>query len=325
MKATAKKQRIKWYMALMYSMLTAIASIIWVILFQIIFSILGIYIFNNTSVLLFLFYFLFTATGCYLICRYYPRAWWFTPVISNLLSIEWILEQPTLLWLYLLLGGGWLFTFAVSWYGGLKGRKFIALKQVALKLLMITGIFLSFSHCNHENNSTRPGELGTLIDSRDSRTYQTIKIGEQWIMAENFAYKPENGNYWLCESNTNNNASLGYLYDWRTARQIAPEGWHLPSLNEWRTLIRTLKSDSLSIFDQFIDIRAYGMQTRAAGLFSYADQEFEGLNKITAFWCSTTSMDGPYMIVVDFDHRNVYHRSYINPDDGKSVRYFKNR
>jgi len=57
----------------------------------------------------------------------------------------------------------------------------------------------------------------TLTDTRDGRQYKTVKIGEQIWMAENLNYDR--------------------LYDWETAQKACPPGWHLPTIEEWQTLI----------------------------------------------------------------------------------------
>ena len=79
-------------------------------------------------------------------------------------------------------------------------------------------------------------QINTFIDHRDGKTYKTVEIGRQTWMAENLAYKPNNGNYWVYNNNISNLANFGYLYDWQTARNVCPKGWHLPSDDEWTEL-----------------------------------------------------------------------------------------
>lgn len=80
---------------------------------------------------------------------------------------------------------------------------------------------------------------GTFTDERDQKTYIWVKIGEQVWMGENLAYKPESG-FSSYENNESNADAYGYLYDWQTAQNIAPEGWHLPSQSEWKSLTNHL-------------------------------------------------------------------------------------
>jgi uncharacterized protein (TIGR02145 family) len=77
---------------------------------------------------------------------------------------------------------------------------------------------------------------GTFIDSRDGNEYNWVQIGDQVWMAENLAYEPSSGNYWAYDNNNSNVETYGYLYDWETACDVCPDGWHLPTDAEWTEL-----------------------------------------------------------------------------------------
>ena len=84
------------------------------------------------------------------------------------------------------------------------------------------------------------GQSSSFVDSRDGKEYKTIKIGEQVWMAENLAYKPYSGKYWAYDNDNSNLEKFGYLYDWETACNVCPNGWHLPNDNEWIELTEYL-------------------------------------------------------------------------------------
>jgi uncharacterized protein (TIGR02145 family) len=93
---------------------------------------------------------------------------------------------------------------------------------------------------------------GTFIDARDGKIYKTVKIGNQTWMAENLKYATTSGSwcytipYDANDGEKANCAKYGRLYDWATAKSACPEGWHLPSKDEWQTLIDYLGGNNVA-------------------------------------------------------------------------------
>jgi uncharacterized protein (TIGR02145 family) len=73
--------------------------------------------------------------------------------------------------------------------------------------------------------------LGTFTDSRDGKTYNTVRIGNQRWMAENLNYATASGSY------SGNGGQYGMYYTWSAAKTACPSGWHLPSRAEWDALV----------------------------------------------------------------------------------------
>jgi uncharacterized protein (TIGR02145 family) len=94
-------------------------------------------------------------------------------------------------------------------------------------------------------------ETGKMTDS-EGREYNTVKIGGLWWMAENLAaVKTTDGQIiTVGNSEMSHHTPLRYtssggnvLYNWPAAQSVCPDGWHLPSSEEWASLEQTLGAD----------------------------------------------------------------------------------
>ena len=115
---------------------------------------------------------------------------------------------------------------------------------------------------------TKPGKQETVTDI-DGNVYATVRIGEQVWMGENlkvtqfrdgtpiptsikraFGATISKGIYCIYNNDASNESeTYGALYNWYAvldARNIAPEGWHVPSDVEWQSLIDFLGGDDVA-------------------------------------------------------------------------------
>jgi len=136
------------------------------------------------------------------------------------------------------------------------------------------------------------GYAGHFTDTRDGQSYKYVKIGSQTWMAENLNYKT--GSSWCYYNNASNCQKYGRLYDWQTARSACPGGWHLPSDQEWSTLVQKvdsatsgfkLKANS-NLWSTNTGTNLYDFSVLPAGRRSF-DETFDGLGYYAYFWSSS--------------------------------------
>jgi len=74
-----------------------------------------------------------------------------------------------------------------------------------------------------------------FTDKRDGNVYRTVTISGKTWMIDNLKFKAASGSQ-LFDNDTNNIRIFGSLYEWNTAVNVCPDGWHLPSGQEFRNL-----------------------------------------------------------------------------------------
>jgi len=124
---------------------------------------------------------------------------------------------------------------------------------IAFLLFLVTCGDREFNNPTDPGNVSPPGGIDykSVTDDRDGKTYRTVKIGSQEWMAENLNYQDQDpsSSISFCIDNEDgedkyilvNNGGYcniyGRLYSYDAAKNICPNGWHLPSRAEWEDLL----------------------------------------------------------------------------------------
>jgi len=87
----------------------------------------------------------------------------------------------------------------------------------------------------------------TFVD-KAGKSYKIVEIGGLVWMAENLDYNAIGSEYYpkKCYKDGRTRAEYGKLYDWKTAKTACPEGWHLPSNDEWKNLVDAVGGDKIA-------------------------------------------------------------------------------
>jgi len=164
------------------------------------------------------------------------------------------------------------------------------------------------------------GKFGEFTDKRDGRTYKTVRIGKQTWLAENLAYKPDSGKYWAWDNEERYVFQNGYLYNWNTAKNVCPVGWHLPSKEEFENLLQNVGGiETNKAYNELIPSGGSGYSIVFAGLHLGIDYTPNGLG--ACFWSSSDdSKRIAWSLGVGSNNQTAGVRATFSKKSGLSIR-----
>ena len=174
------------------------------------------------------------------------------------------------------------------------------------------------------------GAGSTMTDSRDGNVYRTIKIGNQVWMAENLNFKTD-GSY--CYNDSSKYCKkYGRLYSWSAANKACPDGWHLPTIDEFETLFAAVGKQSTagkklkSVSGWKNDGNGtddFGFTALPAGIRYGKDKYYNYEGHHANFWSSIKNGSDSADYVNMFYGYDSVHVFVHDKNDGMSVRCLK--
>jgi uncharacterized protein (TIGR02145 family) len=128
---------------------------------------------------------------------------------------------------------------------------------------------------------------GAMIDFRDGQKYRTGNVGGRIWMRENLNYKMANS--WCYDHSESYCNKFGRLYDWNTAKKACPNGWHLPSREDWKDFVATVKTDYAG---NTLTMSVHDLLDQRGGYYRFFEHDFNGSYNEGNWWTSTTNEGG---------------------------------
>lgn len=156
-----------------------------------------------------------------------------------------------------------------------------------------------------------------LTDERDQQKYMIHAYGFDTWMIENLNYYTEESYYY--ENDSTSYHQFGRLYTYTEAENVCPQGWHLPTRDDWENLVGSI-ADSDSVAGKMLSpgtrywreagSNAFTNQSRFSilpagiGQLENGSTEFSGTGDKTIFWSQMADNGLTYCrFFSDHDHR----------------------
>lgn len=222
-----------------------------------------------------------------------------------------------------------------------------------LKLFLLLLLLPGLSACGGDDNDSAVSTdlsqnlRGTFTDVRDGNEYHYVRIGNLDWMTENSRYDTGDdgtrtvyatmqipGDYGMT-TDAQTIARYGYLYTYEGAQQAAPDGWRIPTDEDWKTLEKALgmsnkAADALEWRGNGQGVilhDASGLNMPYAGFYDAESTSFSSkyyyINAMGYYWSSTSPSEGlGFMRKIIYNSNQVY-RYTTSTKNMLSVRFVR--
>ncbi|MBP7730027.1 MAG: fibrobacter succinogenes major paralogous domain-containing protein [Bacteroidales bacterium] len=223
-------------------------------------------------------------------------------------------------------------------------------KSVIIPVIpLVVSVILFFAGCEKEN--------GLPVDG-DGNHYNTVVIGTQVWLKENLKTTKYNNGVsiplvtddekwasmtsaaycWYDNSPEKYKENYGALYNWYVVNTglLCPVGWHVPTKEEWETLINylggvndagvKLKDTKFWGSPNYGATNETGFSARPAGLRCSEDGSYIWIGEVGILWSKSLHENyrTPYVILLHHDYSEVFIEFNSSKKNGFSVRCIKN-
>lgn len=118
---------------------------------------------------------------------------------------------------------------------------------------------------DHEGNEYAIKEYGSQTWMVENMKAKTTRDGKNIVKCPangEFSYEEPRA-YYLFDKEENSRSGRGYLYNFAAANEICPDGWHLPSAEEWRQLINFIDKEYTGVYNDDVITVAKAMASKS--------------------------------------------------------------
>ena len=133
----------------------------------------------------------------------------------------------------------------------------------------------------------------TFTDSRDQTAYTYRTFGNLDWMLQNLAFETDSS--WCFQNDPEKCKIYGRLYTWYDAMQVCPQGWRLPTQQEWMDLAQLIAQEEWykkdggenRLYHRFEPGGPSGLDLQLAGMYDPVFDHFFPVEEIGSYWSST--------------------------------------
>lgn len=165
-------------------------------------------------------------------------------------------------------------------------------------------------------------EEDVFTDPRDGKSYRTIKLAGKTWLADNLQYKCDSGIFHV-NNNPHYDEDYGFLYTWDSAQKACPEGWHIPTDEEWKGLFDAVGGSVVALLELE---NYYGFSFPKSGCKTERlinGKNFASFKEVCCVWSATVDRKGNASRWSMSDKTGEFNPYFVGKTFGFSVRCVK--